>query len=288
MSKVISLFALPTEIDELEHCLIHLKRCFNYVNENNYTVDFTVCISDEMVDWSNSVLTKEFFIDKVESLNNLGSNFKGKTSTDIIGVVDQRRYTWKKYQQATHFIWFDPDIIFPDQILFYVENAIKTAEGIDPLHVISPEIVRIWDDTWDCLVNSEFLSKDHKYYKNNNPYKDCTVRGKVSISQVMNDVIGQPPMKFGGGLFTCVSKETLDLITIPDELGPYGLEDTLIMNAFAKLGKGIQFKLNNIIVGENYKHKTTSYLKKYVTIKDRREEFKTQASEGFISYLTNL
>jgi len=286
MNKVISLFALPTEIDELEHCLIHLKRCFNHVNEDNYTVDFTVCISDEMVDWGSSVLTKEFFIDKVESLNNLGDNFKGKTSTDIIGVVDQRRYAWKKYQQATHFIWFDPDIVFPDQILFYIENAIEVAEKIDPLHVISPEIVRIWDDTWDCLVNSEFLSKDHKYYKNNNPYKDCTIRGDVFISQVINNVYTQPPMKFGGGLFTCLSKSILDLVTIPDTLGPYGLEDTLIMAACNNLGKGIQLKLNNIIVGENYKHKTTAYLKKYVTIKDRRKEFQVQAEKGFIGYFS--
>lgn len=288
MSKVISLFALPTEIDELEQGLIHLKRCFNFVSEEDYIVDFTVCVSNEMVDWDNSTLPKEFFIDKVELLNNLGNNFKGRTSEEIIGVVDQRRFTWEHYQDASHFIWFDPDIIFPDSILFYLENAIFKIEQIDPLHVISPEIVRIWDNTWDCLVNKDFLNKDIGYYKNNDPYKDCTIRGEVSVSQVINNIPNQPPMKFGGGLFTCISKKMLDLVTIPKELGSYGLEDTLIMYACGKLNKGIQFKLNNIVVGENYTYKTNLYLKKYVSLKDRREEFTTQANQGFIKYLTNL
>ena len=288
MSKVISLFALPTEIDELEHCLIYLKRCFNYVNENDYVVDFTVCVADEMGDWDNSILTKEFFIDKVKILNNLGNNFKGKTSTDILGVVDQRRYTWKQYQDATHFIWFDPDIVFPEQILFYIENATEVVNDINPLHVISPEIVRLWDSTWDCLVNPDFLEKTHEYYKNNNLYKDCTIRGEVSINQVINDFPNQPQMKFGGGLFTCLSKKLLDLVTIPDNLGPYGLEDTFIMYACSKLKKGIQFKLNNVVVGENYKYKATSHLKKYVNIKNRREEFKQQALKGCNECLAKL
>ncbi len=238
MNKVISLFALPTEVDELEHCLIHLKRCFNYVDSDNYIVDFTVCISDEIVDWGNSILTKEFFIDKVKSLNNLGGNFQGKTSTNIKGVVDQRRHTWETYQEVSHFIWLDPDIVFPDQILFYIENAITVVDKEDPLHVITPEIVRLWDSTWDCLVNQDFLSKDIGYYKNNNPYKDCTIRGEVSISQVINTVPRQPPMKFGGGLFTCISKKILDLATIPKELGSYGLEDTLIMFVCCRVNKG--------------------------------------------------
>ena len=53
----------------------------------------------------------------------------------------------------------------------------KSTNELLPNSIITPEIVKIWDDTWDCIVNENFLDKKVNYQKNNDPYKDSGEQG---------------------------------------------------------------------------------------------------------------
>jgi len=288
MKKVISIFCLPQEIDELEQLLLRLKSAFNHVDVSNYVIDISLGISDQLTDWENSTLPKQYFLDKFETLTKLFPNIISRSSEEILGCVSQRRHTWKTYQDCDYFIWLDTDIIFDPITLYYLEESCNSLTQQYPLLVITPEIVKVWDHTWDCLVNNNFIDKDYGYEKLNDPFIDCGQKGEISLEMVMNQIINQPPMKFAGGWFTCISKKLLDKITIPDDLGHYGWEDTLIMYACAKLGEGYQFKIKNLVVCENYKYRNNTYLTKNLKTIDRREEFRQQAFKAASKYLNSL
>ena len=69
MSKIkIVLHATPNELDQVTWIIEQLKRCSLYVNPKNFILDFTFNVSDEDIDWNNSVLSKQYCIDKFNLL----------------------------------------------------------------------------------------------------------------------------------------------------------------------------------------------------------------------------
>ena len=92
-----------------------------------------------------------------------------------MGCVSQRRKTLLDHEDADFYIWLDTDIIFDEKTLLYMENAMQSVQKFTPYTFITPEIVKIWDDSWDCLVNEEFLDKPAGYQQTNDPYKDSGV-----------------------------------------------------------------------------------------------------------------
>ena len=82
-------------------------------------------------------------------------------------------------------------------------------------------------------------------------------------------------MKFAGGWFTVISKKLLNELPWPDNYGHYGYDDTYLMWAASVINNPEirQFKLENLIVSENYFDRITSY-SDFVELIDKREEYK--------------
>ena len=164
--------------------------------------------------------------------------FRIEQHSEVLGCVSKRRKVWKEHQNVDYHIWLDTDIIFDERTLAYIDSSIQSLNKDYPYFVVSPEIVKVWDNTWDCLVNEQFLNEPLDYQKTNDPYLDCGIKGDIGIETINNTIPNQPRMKFAGGWFTCISKKLLDRITVPDSLGHYGLEDTFIMWGSDKLKLG--------------------------------------------------
>jgi hypothetical protein len=284
---VITTFIMPNEIDDLERILGDLNKASKHIDGNNYELYLALSVDDYLVDWENSKLDKQFFVDRFNTLKPL-TQWAGKATfnvrNDIMGCTSLRRIAHTECTNATHFIWLDTDIVFDEKILFYMENAIDVIDNVDK-YVISPECVKIWDTTWDCLVNKNFLNKEVGYCKINNPFVDSGEVGEVSLETVLNNVSNQPRMKFGGGWFNCLSKALLDRVPLPESMGHYGPDDTFIMWASEKLNLNgeqlYQFKLKNYIVCENYIYRDRTHYDKLVKRIDRKEEFRNQANKSF-------
>ena len=283
MKVVISIFCLPYEIDDLENTLIQLKKASYYIDKKiDWCLDVTMCLADDMVNWNKSSMPKKFFEDKLLKLLSTTDwcTKNIQTSTEIKGCVSQRRFSLEKHREADYFIWLDCDIIFDERTLFYLEQGMKGTNK-DYLHtVITPEIVRVWDNTWDCIVNEEFLDKPLDYQKTNDPYKDSGIKGDISINTVNNIHSPQSRFKFAGGWMTCLSGDLLRRIGVPDGLGHYGYEDTLIMVASENLERDInsnlniqQFKIKNLVVCENYKYRDNSFYKSFLSVNDMRKTY---------------
>jgi hypothetical protein len=294
---VITTFIMPNEIDDLERILMDLNKASKYIKGENYELYLALTVDDFLVDWENSILDKQYFIDRFNSLKSL-TEWTGKTSfhirEDIMGCTSLRRIAHKECTDATHFIWLDTDIVFDERILFYIETSIDAIDGqnVTNKYVISPECVKIWDATWDCLVNENFINKEVGYCKINNPFLDAGMYGDVEVETLANKVPGQPRMKFGGGWFNCLSKPLLDRIPLPESMGHYGPDDTFVMWASEKLnqnGENIyQFKLKNQVVCENYIYRDRTHYNKLIKRIDRKEDFRNQANQSFAIEINNL
>jgi hypothetical protein len=296
MLKVISIFALPHEIDMLENTLTQLKRSFRHLKTpQDWTIHVTTTLEDDMVDWENSKIPKSYFEEKFEKLGNDwdSCNKSFNISTKIKGCVSQRRETLLQYPKSDYYIWLDTDIIFDEQLLYYMENSISAVHETYPYTIITPEIVKVWDNTWDCLVNERFLSKPIDYQKTNDPYIDSLIVETPSLEQVHNKYVGQPRFKFAGGWFTCLSGELLRRIGVPESFQHYGLEDTLIMHGSEKLIsqqnlKIYQFKIKNLVICENYKYRDTSYITNNLKSINRKDEFLQISRLNFQSELNTI
>ena len=296
MKIVISIFCLPYEIDELETTLNQLRRAYYYLSDKNeWYLDVTMCTSDDMVNWKKSSLPKSYFEDKLLKLSSQ-SDWCVKyfrSSSKILGCVSQRRASILQHKDADYFIWLDTDIIFDERTLSYLENTLQPVLDITPMNIITPELVRIWDNTWDCLVNENFIDKKVGYQKLADPYKDSGIKGDVGIERVENTTSPQSRFKFAGGWFTCISGRLLRKIGIPESFGHYGYEDTFVMVASEKLvqlkKEDIQqFKLKNVVVCENYKYRNHSHYINNISVYDRREEFKQIAESNFMKELEKI
>jgi len=210
-----------------------------------------------------------------------------------LGCVSQRRESLKKHKDADYFIWLDCDIIFDERTLSYMQMAMESTNKEYIHSIITPELVRIWDNSWDVLVNKKFLNEPHDYNQTNDPYKDCGIKGDISIEAVLNRNSPQSRFKFAGGWFTCISGALLNRVGVPKEFGHYGFEDTFVMVASEKLMRETdtqihQFKIKNLVVCENYKYRDNSHYLNGLSAFDRREEFKKIAQNKWNSVLTKV
>ena len=296
MKVVISIFCLPYEIDDLENTLTQLKKASYYIDKKiDWCLDVTMCLADDMVNWNKSSLPKKFFEDKLLKLLSITDwcTKNIQTSTEIKGCVSQRRYSLEKHREADYFIWLDTDIIFDERTLFYIEQSIKGTNKDYLQTIITPEIVRVWDNTWDCIVNEEFLDKPLDYQKTNDPYKDSGIKGDISVIGVNNKTSPQSRFKFAGGWFTCISGKLLNRIGVPESFGHYGYEDTFLMVGSEKLVREQneeihQFKIKNLVVCENYKYRGHYHYLNSLSVYDRREEFKKISHDNFLPELKKI
>ena len=296
MKVVISIFCLPYEIDELENTLNQLKKASYYIdNKVEYILDVTMTISDRMVNWEKSSIPKKYFIDKFTKLETQSDWCQNefKTSDILLGCVSQRRESLNNHKDADYFIWLDCDIIFDERTLSYMQMVMSSTSKEHEHSIITPELVRIWDNSWDVLVNEEFKDKPFEYNQTNDPYKDSGIKGDISVEVVLNTNSPQSRFKFAGGWFTCISGALLRRIGVPEEFGHYGFEDTFVMVGSEKLMRTTdiqitQFKIKNLVVCENYKYRDNTHYLNGLSAFDRRDEFTKKAQGGWSSALNKI
>jgi len=284
----------PTDIEDLEKTLNRLNIGKDYLTKEqceNIKFNVVMGVSDEIIDWEGSSVPKETCTEnflRLKLLTGWAGYAVFETSDFISGCTSMRRIS--TYSDSKYYLWLDTDIIFEPSTLAHSINSIELLEsnGVSKF-VVTPEIVRQWDSTWDCLVNQNFITKPVGYQAVNNPYEDATVYGNPTLEEVYNTVPNQPYMKFAGGWFALLSKQLLKLIPFPENYGHYGLDDTYLMWGAQILQDPTirQFKIKNTVVCENYFDRTTTYKDKIQFI-DRREEFKKYNEQLFFKGLENL
>lgn len=294
---LISIFALPQEIDDLHLTLYNLKRNMAMLpHDIEMDIHLTFCLSEELTDWNKTSIPISYFVDKFNALRPLLDWSKNpkihiEYNGGILGCVSHRRDALQYANQYDFTIWLDCDMFFNDHTILYLASSYKAAKDKGYTNfVITPQLVRQWDESWDIIVHESY--NEHKLMY----HEDADIISDVLYDYGDVSLVPLDDFKFAGGWCTLLSNDLLKLIGIPESLGHYGLEDTFIVEACkllsskglrdgARDNRPIQFALNNHIVGENYKYRCNDSLKKFVVSKNRKEEFRAIAMSNFSNEL---
>ena len=221
MIKIV-IHIFPHEIKQYERVIYQLNKSF--VSTSDSSVKLYCCLnfnkdvckyqnpSHTMRTFKNINLKSKFII--VPTIN---------TKADFYGVNEHRRVCIKNASYDDFIIYLDCDLYFDTKLL---NNTIINASNLSKKHkyfILTPECIRLWDTTWDCLVNKKFL----KYHLNY-----CETADIASITEKPHgDTIlrKNESFKWAGGWFTCVNTPLAKLVSIPDSFLGYGPDDTFMM-----------------------------------------------------------
>ena len=276
---------LPHEIDWFEWQSKQFKQGSYYINDK---VIIDVTLNLNLIDWNQSQLPKQFFIDKFNQIKTLWdwaeSQFIIDEENKCLGCDDKRREAIR-HTIADNILYLDSDLLFRPELLSYMIEASKVINH--DYYIISPQTVRMWDSSWDIITNENYLTTptDMETYYANDPFK--------VINEYTSDIelTPIPQFKFGGGWFNLLSTKLLKLTDIPDSFGPYGIDDLYVMiccNLMKQKGYSVQqYVLKNAVTIENFKYRWNPY-KTYLYLIDKQIEFRKQAENNLNLEIQNF
>lgn len=231
----------PWEIDDLFRQVHDMILSYYHIPKDSIVI-WDVTMNTDIVNWETSKIPVTYFIDKFNYLKTIAGYYyqaEFNINNDIKGCIDKRRNI--KNTTQDYVIWLDSDIYFSKLNLPYLINATQHIK--DESYILSPNIIKYWDNSWDCLVNQNFLNEPHNHRDYFDLYSlDNICNNNVSLKQ--NNHI-----KFGGGWFNLFSNKVFKQIDLPEELGSYGADDLYIMLCASILNIK-QYILEGIIVSE--------------------------------------
>jgi hypothetical protein len=252
---------MPLELEMFERFIAYYKEGFKYLDPNvdDVTMYVTLNLNPKLTDWDNSELKPQWFIDKfTKSMEGIRSYLQIVVDDSMWGTTQQKREVIRlDYDQ---FIFVDPDISVHEQQL---KMQLMAAEQLSGHFIISPNIPRWWDDSWDSIVHPDFKDAELGQFRNKETFTNCFTQTPKEVS-----LQSLPVFKFGCGMHTLYSKQFWDTVGIPEEFGGYGSEDTYAMFASfvcRKFGIDVvQYVLNGLYITEDKdeEHREPSYKSK--------------------------
>ena len=282
----IVIHCLPREIDHLERLCNTLRESYYFVeNQINIVLDVTLNLNDVFTDWEQSKIPKEFFIQKFQTIEKFidwtyENLFDIEDQNKCLGINDKRRNSINDGLEYDYLMYLDLDLYFPNYSFISLTQLIDTLDN--DYNIISLETVKLWDNSWDGLVNKNYKDKDYEYHKHLDPHRV----NKIAFDNLINEEVKIRkinPIKFGGGWFNVFSKKLLKFINIPESLGSYGLDDTFVMmaaNMMKQRGYEInQYILEGLVCIENNKYTLYDYnpyknLIKDISFENKGRDFK--------------
>jgi len=276
---------MPLEIEMFERFISYYTNTFKYLDpsRDSITLYVTLNLNPELTDWNASELKPQWFINKfTKALEGVPSYLQIVVDNSLWGTTQQKREVIK--MDYDYFIFVDPDIAVHEQLL---KIQLMAAERLSGPFVISPNIPRWWDASWDYIVHPDFKQNEFSQFKDLSLW-DKTFQQKIGSV----DLKLTKSFKFGCGMHTLYSKEFWNTIGIPEEFGGYGSEDTFAMMAsFIARKAGIdvrQYVLDGIYITEDRDEtrRTPSYKDKIV-VADKKEEYQDNSNDLMDKLLYN-
>jgi len=280
MATQIVIHLLPHEIDWFEWQSKQFKLGSYYI-EDKVIIDVTLNLN--LVDWNQSQLPKQFFINKFNQIKTLWdwaeTQFIVDEKNKCLGCDDKRREAIRS-TTADNILYLDGDLTFRPELLSYMIEAAKLISH--EYYIISPQTVRMWDSSWDIITNKNYLNTpaNMETYYANDAFKIITeTNSDIELKKI-------PQFKFGGGWFNLLSTKLLKLTDIPDSFGPYGIDDLYVMiccDIMKQKGYEIQqYVLDGSIVIENFKYRWNPY-QDYLYLINKQDGFRKQAENNLNS-----
>ena len=247
---IISIHIFPQELTEYKRLMLSLNVASSYVKDiAQFKILTTLNINESLTKLGNdsSNIVKSFR--KINEESQFGYDELITSEKNFLGVNEHRNQTIDYSTTTDSIIFLDSDIHFNSKILAHHENANSVLSNKHDHYIITPNVVRLWDSTWDCIVHESFNNKSHNFYKSVN----CDLIEKHKFGKVQ--LVPNNTFKWGGGWFNCINADLLKKIKIPNTFKGYGPDDTFIMEC-CKIMKANkydvqQYILKNMVVCES-------------------------------------
>jgi hypothetical protein len=253
MNIKVKIHYMPWEIDYALLQFMQLKKSSYHLSDDKIYFHIGLNLSSHIINWNESKLPKEFFINK------FNANLKMLDwAEDVNIIIYEGDELWghldlEKVQmdpKIDYYMSICPDMWFHEYALFYILEAVKQIK--DKYFIITPEIHKLWDWTWDELVNENYKDVPHEDWN------------KSDIFEIQSRALGEPYVeqisrfKYAGW-FDLYSKDFMELIPIPDDwkgYGPWDYYSMLISDIAVKNSINIkEYVLRNQIIFEYHPNK---------------------------------
>lgn len=163
MNYKITCHLMPWELDYALLSFTQLKKSKYYLNsDDNIYIDVTLNLSNYLINWDDSKISKEFFINKFKSLQPLLKDyicrFKIYNGDRLYGGLNTQRESTEDH--IDFYSVLNPDMYFNENLLSYLIESSKIIKN--KFLVITPQIPKLWDSTWDIISNENYLDVKHE------------------------------------------------------------------------------------------------------------------------------
>ena len=175
MNIKIKIHLMPWEIDYALLTFSQLKKSLYHLSqEDNIEVSSVLNLSSYIINWEESKLPKEYFIQKYQDISKILEGYKHTSKIydedQLYGHLDFEKEIISP--EVDYYISICPDICFSEYALSYLIESAKQVEN--KYFVITPQTSKVGDEAWDEITNSHFVDI---------PYEDYL---KVNVFDVYN------------------------------------------------------------------------------------------------------
>lgn len=294
MTKV-KLFYLimPWQIDYALLSYTQFKKSKYHLGEDiEVTIDTHLNLSDYLIDWNKSELPKEFFKKKYQDLSVLLEDYKHNSivyeGKDNYGLLDMQKLAYG--EEYDYYIPVCPDYYFSEYLLSYLIESAKIVKN--KYFVITPEIHKMWDFTWDEITNKEYIDIPYDEWNLSNIF-DIRYNLKNNDSNVFLDPIYKSKWAIWFDIYSKSFYE--DLCPVHKEWTGYGPWDwySMMLSEHVKENFKVDFQqyvlrgetIFEYSIGPLKERDFTNYYKDFLTIKVGAKEQRDKFESNMANYL---
>ena len=241
MNITILYHIMPWEIDYALLTFTQLKKSKYFLPADvNVKIKSALNLSSTLINWNESKLPKEYFIEKYETLSILLKDYQHEpfiyNGDKLWGHLDLQRDVISP--ETDYYIGICPDIYFSEHLLSYLIMAARTIKN--KYFVLTPQICRMWDNSWESITHPKFAVGPHYGWE-----KTTDIFDVDNYLHTAGEEVGLQSIEYikWAGWFDLYSKDFYeDLAQVPKEWHGYGAWDYYgMMVSGAALQLGLDF-----------------------------------------------
>ena len=241
MHYKITYHCMPWELDNMLLSFIQFKKSKYYLSKED-TVEINPCLnlSSYLIDWDKSSITKDHLKDRFNQYLKLLKDYKVSDfvyeGNKLYGHLDHQREAISK--EVDFYLSVCPDMYFSEHLLSLLIQSSK--EIPNKYFIITPEISKMWDGTWDEITCADHLDVPYDSWNKVDIF-DIRAHMKGADSDITLETISKSKW---AGWFDLYNKAMYEeLVRIHDDWTGYGPWDwySLMLTVFVKQ-KGIDFQ----------------------------------------------
>jgi hypothetical protein len=250
---------MPWEIDNALLTFTQLKKSYYHLPEDaNVTIETVLNLSSKFIDWKESKLPKEFFIAKYNDLSLLLSDYNHikriYDGDEIYGFLNLQKESIS--EEVDYYVGVCPDMYFSEHLLSLLIESTRVIKS--EYFVVTPQIYKKWDDTWDEITDKNYLNVPYSDWDKADVYK--TIH-EIESNQSEISVIPTDKSKWAWWFDLYNKKFYEELCPVQSDWQGYGPWDWYSMMLSEKaLSAGVDFR-QYLLKGQTILDISTGFLK---------------------------